>query len=134
MFIQKYEILRSLDIFFVVFHTALIIFNLFGWIIKKTRRLNLITLVLTGLSWFVLGIFYGPGYCPLTDWHFQVLDILGSSSWSYSYIEYLIERLLNVDISGILVNRITLIAYLTALLLSVYVNFIMSHISAWRRS
>jgi hypothetical protein len=115
--------LKFLDIFFVIFHSALILINLFGWIFKKTRRLNLVILMLTGLSWFVLGIFYGIGYCPLTDWHFQVLEKLGKPSWSNSYIEYLIERLFEVDVSGHLVDRVTLIAYFVALLLSVFVNF-----------
>jgi hypothetical protein len=34
---------RFLDIFFIVFRTLLIFFNLFGWIIKPLRRANLIT-------------------------------------------------------------------------------------------
>ncbi|MCD4791284.1 MAG: DUF2784 domain-containing protein, partial [Bacteroidales bacterium] len=76
---------KFLDTFFVVFHTALIIFNLFGWIWKPTRRLNLITLLLTGASWFILGIFYGIGYCPLTDWHWQVLHKLGIYDVPNSY-------------------------------------------------
>ena len=63
--------LHLADIFFVVFHTALILFNMAGWIWKKTRLANLITLLLTGSSWLVLGLIVGSlGYCPLTDWHF----------------------------------------------------------------
>ncbi|HPF94086.1 MAG TPA: DUF2784 family protein, partial [Tenuifilaceae bacterium] len=62
-----------LDVFFVAFHTLLIAFNLFGWIWWRTRKANLITLLLTGLSWIGLGLFFGIGYCPLTDWHWQVL-------------------------------------------------------------
>jgi hypothetical protein len=106
----------------VVFHSALILFNLFGWMHRKTRKLNLITLVLTGLSWFVLGIFYGMGYCPLTDWHWQVLDQLGMQSWSHSYIQYLIDRLFGIIIPADVVDYITLGAYFAALLISVYVN------------
>ncbi|MCK5838377.1 MAG: DUF2784 family protein, partial [Bacteroidales bacterium] len=65
------------DTFFIIFHTALTLFNLFGWIWQKTRKLNLIILLLTGFSWFGLGIFYGIGYCPLTDWHYRVLRKMG---------------------------------------------------------
>jgi len=50
-----------------------ILFNLFGWIFRPLRKANLIVLALTGASWFILGIFYGIGYCPLTDWHFKLL-------------------------------------------------------------
>jgi len=58
-------IYRFLDIFFVIFHTSLITFNLFGWIWKKTRLANLITLGLTGASWLFLGLIVGVlGYCP----------------------------------------------------------------------
>ena len=122
--------LRFLDIFFVIFHSALILFNLFGWIYRTTRKLNLITLVLTGLSWFVLGIFYGIGYCPLTDWHWQVLDKLGTQSWSYSYIQYLIDRLFGIYVPAKMVDNVTLAAYFAALLISVYVNVL----KRWRVS
>ena len=114
---------QFLDIFFLVFHSALIIFNLAGWIFKKTRRLNLITLILTGASWYILGLFYGMGYCPLTDWHFKVLEILGENVYTTSYVDYLLERLLNVDVSAGTANTITVVAYFAALLISIYMNF-----------
>ncbi len=115
-------IYHVLDIFFVTFHTALIFFNLFGWIWKKTRRLNLITLLLTGGSWFILGIFYGIGYCPLTDWHFRVLEKLGKTGLPQSYISYLVERLTGLHFSPELVSALTLAFFLAALALSVFVN------------
>ncbi|MDH3880669.1 MAG: DUF2784 domain-containing protein, partial [Desulfobacteraceae bacterium] len=55
-----------LDYFFIVFHGSLILFILTGWAWKRTRRIHLITISLTILSWFGLGIFYGWGYCPCT--------------------------------------------------------------------
>src|SRR5665811_299369 len=77
---------RILDIFFLIFHTFLIFFNLFGWIWKRTRKLNLITLSLTGASWLFLGLSVGTlGYCPLTDWHFKILEKLGKTDLPYSY-------------------------------------------------
>ena len=65
------------DIFFVIFHSALIAFNLAGWIWRKTRKAHLVVLSLTMVSWFVAGIWYGFGYCPCTDWHWQVKKKLG---------------------------------------------------------
>lgn len=35
-----------LDKFFFVFHSALIVFNLFGWIWRKTRAANLVVVLL----------------------------------------------------------------------------------------
>ena len=111
-----------LDIFFLVFHSSLVLFNLFGWIWKKTRLANLITLGLTGASWTLLGIFYGLGYCPLTDWHFRVLEHLGKNDLPNSYMRYLVQRLFHVDFSETWMDRVTLIAFLIALGLSLYFN------------
>ncbi len=113
---------QAIDIFFTVFHTALILFNLFGWIWKKTRAANLITLLLTGASWFILGLFHVIGYCPLTDWHFQVLRKLGKAGLPSSYTEYLAERVSGHDFSTALTNQLTLWGFVAALLLSVFFN------------
>ena len=112
-----------LDYFFIVFHTLLILFNVFGWIWKRTRKLNLILLLLTGLSWTLLGFFYGFGYCPLTDWHFKVLRKLGEYNLPNSYIKYLMDRLLTVDVSASTVDTVTLIVFLAALAVSLFFNF-----------
>jgi len=115
-------LLQTADWFFVVFHTALTLFNALGWIWRKTRRLNLITLSLTGASWFLLGLFYGIGYCPLTDWHFQILIKLGENNLPVSYLEYLTERLTPLDPSPELVNNTTALVFFIALALSVFLN------------
>ena len=114
--------LQLLDIFFVVFHSGIILFNLFGWIWKKTRKANLILLLLTGFSWTFLGIFYGFGYCPFTDWHWEVLKTLGKTNLPYSYVEYLIGRLLKINISSSAADSLTGITYIAALIISVYLN------------
>lgn len=123
-------IYHILDIFFVVFHSFLIIFNLFGWIWKKTRIFNLITLSLTGASWLFLGLIYGSlGYCPLTDWHFSILNKLGKMDLPDSYVKYLTDRITGLDVNASLVDHVTLYAFLLALALSLFFNikdFIMS--------
>lgn len=112
-----------LDIFFVIFHTSLILFNLFGWIWQKTRRLNLITLLLTGASWLFLGLIVGtPGYCPFTDWHFNILRNLGKTDLPNSYIKYLADRITGLDFSPSLVDSVTLYAFLAALVISLVMN------------
>lgn len=117
---MKYHIL---DIFFVVLHTSLIVFNLAGWIWKRTRRWNLITLVLTGSSWLFLGLLVGvPGYCPFTDWHFAILDKMGKSDLPSSYIKYLADRLTGLDLNSSLVDTVTLLTFIAALLLSLILN------------
>jgi hypothetical protein len=115
-------LLQIADIFFVVFHTTLTLFNALGWIWKATRKLNLITLLLTGGSWFILGLFYGIGYCPLTDWHFTILRKLGEQNLPYSYIQYLTERLTPFNPSPELVDTATAVVFFVALGLSGLLN------------
>jgi hypothetical protein len=57
-----------LDILFVLFHSSLILFVLMGWVWKRTRKAHLGVLTLIMGSWFGLGMVYGFGYCPCTDW------------------------------------------------------------------
>jgi hypothetical protein len=114
---------RFLDIFFIVFHTSLIFFNLFAWIWKKTRVWNLIVLLITGSSWLFLGLIVGTlGYCPLTEWHFRILEKLGHQDLPNSYIKYLADRLTGMDLSAVVVNNLTLYAFLGPLLISIILN------------
>jgi hypothetical protein len=115
-------VLHLLDLFFVVFHTALTLFNLFGWVYWRTRVANLITLGLTAGSWVGLGFFYGFGYCPLTDWHWQVLYRLGERDLPRSYITYLIQRLLGVDAAPEAVHALTVAGLCLALAMSLLLN------------
>ena len=115
--------MKFLDIFFTVFHSLLILFILFGWIWKKTRRLNLICILLTGASWLFLGIFYGLGYCPLTDWHFNILQRLGYSDLPDSYVSFLFTRLTGLQIDQNLVDGVTLWGLVIAMMISIFLNF-----------
>lgn len=112
-----------LDYFFLFFHSALILFNLLGWIWKSIRKWNLLLLLLTGLSWSVLGIWYGFGYCPCTDWHWKILEELGRAPEMNSYIKYLLKRLFELNISSRAADFSTLIIYLLLLLISGYLNW-----------
>jgi len=111
-----------LDWFFVVFHSLLIVFNLFGWIWKPLRKANLATLILTGSSWTILGIFYGLGYCPLTDWHWNVLTKIGQEPSTNTYVAYLFQRVLDIHMPDNYADTITFTAYLVALGFAVAVN------------
>jgi hypothetical protein len=116
-------IYRFLDIFFVVFHTSVIIFNLAGWVWERTRKYNLALLLLTAGSWLILGWIVGtPGYCPLTDWHFRVLEKLGKTDLPESYIKYLADRLTGMDFSPRLTDHFTLWLFVAALLVSASLN------------
>ena len=116
-------LLKIADLGFFVFHITLIFFNLFGWCFKSTRKWNLITLGLTALSWFGLGIFYGWGYCFLTDWHWQVRHELGYAVTSNSYIHFLVTTVTPINISEHTVDIITSAAFVAAVVMSLLYNF-----------
>jgi hypothetical protein len=114
-----------LDIFFVFFHTLLLFFNLTGWIWRKTRKLNLVTLILTGASWSLLGWIVGvPGYCPLTDWHFKILERLGRTNLPNSYFKYLADRISGAEFNQELIDKLTLYSFLAALTISLFLNIL----------
>ena len=116
--------LRIANIFFFVFHSALIIFNLFGWLFAHTRKLNLISLLLTFGSWVLLGIWKGWGYCFLTDWHYGILKRMGKSDLPSSYIAFLVESTTGWLPNARLTNTLTLSLAVLALMCSLWVNFI----------
>jgi hypothetical protein len=113
-------LLQIIDYFFILFHTVLILFNVFGWIVPRWRFANLITLSLTAFSWFLLGIWYGIGYCPFTDWHWKVRHLLGYNDQSNSYIHFLILKITGINLSENWVEGTTVIVFFTAFSISLY--------------
>ena len=111
------------DAFFLCLHTMVIGFNLFGWCWSATRRANLWLLLATAASWFGLGLFYGLGYCPLTDWHYQVLVDAGVSDLPRSYIAYMGERLFHWRPPAQATDAVTALCFAAALAASVVSNW-----------
>ncbi len=115
-------VLKLLDIFFLVFHSVFTLFNMTGWIWKKTRTVHLATILLTACSWFILGIWYGWGYCFCTDWHWQVREALGRPIRSDSYIHFLILELTGFNPPPHLVDAVTLAVFFGCAVLSIGLN------------
>lgn len=111
----------ALNVGFFVFHSVWIAFNLSGWFWRKTRRWHLATISLTALSWFGLGVWYGWGYCPCTDWHWQVRSRLGLDN-PPSYIQLLIREVVSINLAPRVADVLTLLTFLAATLLSVTFN------------
>ena len=115
--------LKLLDIFYTFLHLAIIGFNLFAWIWKKTRKAHLIVAGITLACWFVLGIWYGWGYCPITDWQWKVKEKLGETNLPNSFVKYFADKITGKDFSSTLIDNITLYSFLIAIAFSVYMNF-----------
>lgn len=111
-----------LNYFFFFFHTFLIFFNSFGWIFPTLRKWNLTSLLITAFSWFILGIWYGLGYCFCTDWHWAVRRQLGYYDMSNSYNHFLILKLTGINFSESLVNTVAVIIFFSSLVLSLWLN------------
>ncbi|MCK4699513.1 MAG: DUF2784 family protein, partial [Bacteroidales bacterium] len=62
--------------------------------------------------------------CPLTDWHFSVLEHLGVNNLPNSYIKYLADRITGMNFNQDIVDSLTLYFYLAALVISLAINYI----------
>lgn len=82
---------------------------------------QLVTVALTALSWFGLGIWYGWGYCPCTEWHWQVRARLGHHD-PPSYIQLLIRELIGVDLGPEPANALALVTLTVVSVVSVVLN------------
>jgi hypothetical protein len=111
-----------LDKFLLYFHAGVTLFGALGWIFKKTRKLNLFVLVVTMFSWVVLGIWYGWGYCVLTDIHWNIKERMGDFNIPRSYIKYLVDEITGLNFDARLVDIVTVIWFCIALICSVLLN------------
>ena len=117
-------LLRLLDIFLTGLHLLIICLNLFGWMWPRFRRWHFILVLGTAASWLILGIWFGLGYCPITDWQWQVKTSLGEENLPNSFIKYYADWLTGYHFSPELVDTWTALLFGLAAFLSVYVNFI----------
>jgi hypothetical protein len=112
---------EALNVGFFVFHTVWIGFNCVGWAWRRTRRWQFVTVSLTALSWFGLGIWYGWGYCPSTDWHWQIRERLGRHD-PPSYIQLLVRELTGIDLNPDMANALALGTLIVVGLLTAFLN------------
>ena len=112
------------DVFFTLLHLIIIGFNLFGWIWPATRKAHFICVIVTAASWFILGIWFGIGYCPITDWQWRIKEHLGEHNMPSSFIKYYGDKISGKNISSQVIDMVTVSSFAVAALLSVYVNFI----------
>ncbi|MGV3545816.1 MAG: DUF2784 domain-containing protein [Pedobacter sp.] len=115
--------LQLLDYFYTIIHLLIIGANLFAWIWPKTRKIHLYIVSITLFCWLVLGIWYGIGYCPITDWQWQVKEKLGETNLPNSFVKYYLDKITGKDIPDTTVDIITLGCFLIAIICSIKVNF-----------
>ncbi len=116
--------LYLLDILLTFIHLSIVLFNLLGWIPKASRKAHLVSIVLTAASWFLLGIWFGMGYCPFTDWQWSVKQKLGEENLPNNFIEYFAEKFSGFDFTPEFITTVTGTGFAISAFLSVYVNFL----------
>lgn len=114
--------LVAADILFYILHLAVVLFNILGWIWKKTLRAHIIFVGITLFSWLVLGIWYGFGYCFLTDWHWDIKRKLGETDLPASFITYFFHSL-GIPITPYTADMLIVVVFGLAVCVSVYLNF-----------
>ena len=115
--------LQLLNIVIGVFHGLLLVACLIGWIFPRTRKAHLILMGVVVGCWFLLGLKYGIGYCPLTDWHWQVKQKLGEGSLPNSFIKYLWDHIFTTSISPKAADILTFGAFFVSLIPALYLNW-----------
>mgnify|MGYP002622696605 FL=1 len=85
--------LAALDMLCHAVHLFVVFFNLLGWAHPRTRRAHRCVLGITAFCWLAAGpVFWGTlGYCPLTEWHWDVKTARGEGPLPSSYIDYLLQ-------------------------------------------
>jgi hypothetical protein len=114
--------LRLQDIILTIVHLAIIIFNLFGWIPRSTRKAHFVLVILTAASWFILGLWFGIGYCPITDWQWHVKEQLGEKNLPGDFVEYFAEKVSGRNFDSGFVDLIIGLCFGLAGIISVYLN------------
>ena len=116
--------LRLLDLLLTLVHFSIMGFNLFGWIWKPLRKAHLVCIAITAGCWFILGIWFGIGYCPITDWEWQIKEKLGEHNLPGSFIKYYADKISGKSVNDSFIDTMTTVCFFIAAMLSVYVNFL----------
>ncbi len=110
------------NVLFLVFHTGLIVFNVFGWIPERLRPWNLATQLVTLASWLGMGAFKGIGYCFCTDVHWSIRRQMGITDDPPTYIGFLIQRATGVLPSDEFTFWLTVVVFVASFAASAALN------------
>ena len=103
---------------FHIIHLAIITFFLFGWLSEKTLVAHFILSLLILFSWCFLGIFFGFGYCLVTDIQWKIKRQMGEEPYTEYYVKYMLDKVTGIDTNPTTVNAVTTYTFFAILALS----------------
>ncbi len=107
--------LKLLDLLLTIFHFCHYSgFNLFGRVWKPLRKAHFIVVCATAACWFILGIWFGIGYCPITDWDWQIKEKLGEHNLPNSFIKYYADMITGRSVDAGLIDTLTAAGFFIA--------------------
>lgn len=115
-------VLALLDWLLMVVHVLVVLANLLLWIPPAWRRWHLWVVAATCVSWFGLGLFYGMGYCLLTDWHWKLRVARGVHVAPQSFIHHVLVDGLGIPLAQSAVDTLTAVAFACVVSASLALN------------
>lgn len=113
---------RCLNALFHVLHIAIILFVMLGWLVPQWLMMHLVLTMLTLGSWFILGHWFGHGYCPVSSWHWRLKGALGDGRPEGTYIHLLLQRLSGRALQSAAVDRFVVVVTLLIAGISIALN------------
>jgi hypothetical protein len=109
-----------------VVHVAVTLLIAFGWMLPATRLINWYLIVLTFLSWSVLGwvLRSGYGFCFLTGIQSVIRRRLGHDGGMESFIRHVLRRVTGRDLNPLYVEMLVQAGFYVVAAISLYVNFL----------
>jgi hypothetical protein len=108
-------------------HIAVILFVMIGWIFRPLLPLHLALTLLTLGSWFILGHWFGTGYCPISDWHWKLKETLGGGRPNGTYIHLVLQNISRRELNPASVDKVVLVGTVVIAGISLVLN-----VQAWR--
>lgn len=105
-------------------HIAIIGFIAIGWIFQHLLLLHLSFALATLGSWFILGYWFGIGYCPISSWHWRIKSALGDGRPQGTYIFQLLQNLSGKQLDPHRVDHAVVIGTVLVTTLSIVLNLI----------
>lgn len=92
-----------------ILHLVIILFVMTGWLFSVSRPFHLAFILLVLSCWFILGRWFGYGYCPVTDWQWKLKAHFGKDRPDASYIRYVLQYVTGRELNPVTVDKSVLI-------------------------